>query len=446
MTISALEPRVEYSGNGTTRNFTVTFPFLKKSYVHVFVDGEETKDFEWTALVDREGKAGYQANAKVWLRNAPAADAEVVIYRETPITQNADWRVTLGFLAETTERAFDKLTMIFQELAMWMNRMVAPPEETNVGGGPYDPTLQWVIEARPGILVSNDGGGVYTFQFGTWDAGTDEFIVDPDDETEYTGYEFNAIDDMEPGKLVRVMVFLNEAGNIDYRIHKYMDYVEPVPRYKLVDCDESEDDIIININTADLSAIATQTLSGLASSLNGIKIDGYSNWWTVYEYSGEGIAQSISATAEAGPCPVHNCGTCPFSESSTATFKLVNHEGTFPLTGVTKSASPLTYDALESSASYFVMSGISADYYDDPDEPCRDYTYEGVNYAGSQTIKVRYVCAADKWQYSIGGSPWVDCSAPVGYPASGSSDCNGCLFIYDDCPGEYVSCEITVSG
>lgn len=227
MTVSAISPRVEYNGDGSALDFTVTFPFLDKSHVKVFINGDEVQPSAWTALVDRPGKSGYEANAKIWLDEAPDEVDEIVIYRETPRTQNADWRQNQYFTAETPERSIDRMTMILQEIDMWKDRMVAPPEEeTNPGGGPDDPTHQWIIEARPGIITGNSGSGAYLFKFGTWDAATDDFIVDQNDTTQYTAYEMNAIDDMQVGKKVRVLVFENTAGDLDYRIRKYMDYTE----------------------------------------------------------------------------------------------------------------------------------------------------------------------------------------------------------------------------
>lgn len=62
-----------YNGDGTTTNFNVTFPYLSQDHVVVEVD-EVVTSFTWVTA------------STIQISPAPAVDARVAIYRQTPIT------------------------------------------------------------------------------------------------------------------------------------------------------------------------------------------------------------------------------------------------------------------------------------------------------------------------------------------------------------------------
>lgn len=64
-------PSVEYPGNGSTRQFDVTFPYLRKEHVVVYVGGDAV-EYTWIN------------NSRVETISAPANGATVTVRRETP--------------------------------------------------------------------------------------------------------------------------------------------------------------------------------------------------------------------------------------------------------------------------------------------------------------------------------------------------------------------------
>ena len=64
---------VIYAGNGSNRNFTIHFPYLDKSHVKAKIDSSQTTAFSW--LTD----------SSIQFNTAPAAGANIEIYRETPL-------------------------------------------------------------------------------------------------------------------------------------------------------------------------------------------------------------------------------------------------------------------------------------------------------------------------------------------------------------------------
>lgn len=64
---------VLYAGNGSSRNFTIHFPYLDKSHVKAKIDNAPTTAFSW--LTD----------SAIQFNTAPAAGSSIEIYRETPL-------------------------------------------------------------------------------------------------------------------------------------------------------------------------------------------------------------------------------------------------------------------------------------------------------------------------------------------------------------------------
>jgi hypothetical protein len=62
---------VQYTGDGVTKQYTLSFPYLSKDHVYVRVNSEN-KTFTWLN------------DSTVVLDDAPANGANIMIYRNTP--------------------------------------------------------------------------------------------------------------------------------------------------------------------------------------------------------------------------------------------------------------------------------------------------------------------------------------------------------------------------
>lgn len=105
MTVSTTNVKNSYTGNGSQTTFAITFQYQSAAQVYVKVDG-----------VLKSSPADYSiVGANVVFVTAPAATKPVVIYRQTVLTQTADYLDNAAFPAETHEAVLDKLMMIVQE-------------------------------------------------------------------------------------------------------------------------------------------------------------------------------------------------------------------------------------------------------------------------------------------------------------------------------------------
>ena len=103
MTVNNQTVEVKYTADGTQVDFPITFEIIDPIQVL------------WTPV----GGAVVEAGADDWVvryDSPPLAGEEVRIYRDTPITQETEYRPYSAFPAESTENALDKLTEISQEL------------------------------------------------------------------------------------------------------------------------------------------------------------------------------------------------------------------------------------------------------------------------------------------------------------------------------------------
>ncbi len=65
---------VTYQGDGAETDFNITFDYISRSHVHVYLDAIETEDFSWLS------------DSQIRLDSPAGADVEVKPKRETPIT------------------------------------------------------------------------------------------------------------------------------------------------------------------------------------------------------------------------------------------------------------------------------------------------------------------------------------------------------------------------
>ncbi|WP_236916825.1 hypothetical protein [Cronobacter sakazakii] len=117
MTVSTEVDHNDYTGNGATTNFDYTFRVFKKTDLVVSVLDLDnnltvlTLDTDYTVT----GAGGYNGG-KVIL-SAPLGNGwKISISRNLPLTQDTDLRNQGSFFPEVHEDAFDKLTMLIQQV------------------------------------------------------------------------------------------------------------------------------------------------------------------------------------------------------------------------------------------------------------------------------------------------------------------------------------------
>lgn len=128
MTVSTEVDHNEYTGNGVTTSFPYTFRIFKKSDLVVqVVDLDENiavlaLDTDYTVT----GAGGYNGG-NVILSKALANGYQISISRDLPVTQETDLRNQGKFFAEVHEDAFDKLTMLIQQVRSWFRLALCKP-------------------------------------------------------------------------------------------------------------------------------------------------------------------------------------------------------------------------------------------------------------------------------------------------------------------------------
>ncbi|EMR6462367.1 phage tail protein [Citrobacter freundii] len=128
MTVSTEVDHNDYIGNGVTTSFPYTFRIFKKyDLVVQVVDLNENiteliLDTDYTAT----GAGGYTGGNVVL--SSPLADGyQISISRELPVTQETDLRNQGKFFAEVHEDAFDKLTMLIQQVRSRLSLALRKP-------------------------------------------------------------------------------------------------------------------------------------------------------------------------------------------------------------------------------------------------------------------------------------------------------------------------------
>lgn len=128
-------PRVQYTANGITTNFPITFAYASISDVHVyFISNSTGLATAWTK--DAAGPTGYTVSAGSIIANTAPSNGYLVAVCETPVTQLVDVKPNRALPADTLEGVFDKLTLIGRDLKGKSSRsLVYGP--TYTGSIPY---------------------------------------------------------------------------------------------------------------------------------------------------------------------------------------------------------------------------------------------------------------------------------------------------------------------
>lgn len=140
--------KTRYIGNGVTRTFPINFAYTDKSQVKLLIaiDQEETiispNDYNITG-----GNVIYPANQE---RQPAAAGTVVLVYRETPQTQETDFTNQGGAWPETIEKSLDKLTQEVQEQSEKLSRCIATLPSSKFG--PEELTVEAIYGVRDATL------------------------------------------------------------------------------------------------------------------------------------------------------------------------------------------------------------------------------------------------------------------------------------------------------
>ena len=133
MTVSNQKSKVEYTANGTSKNFEVPFYFIRKKDLIVYRKiGEAPKellkqDIDYSisgSAADKQSEIGYPKGGTVVLTDMPLNGTKITIMRVVELTQLTDYQEAGTFPAELHEQALDKLTMQIQQLAEEIDRAV----------------------------------------------------------------------------------------------------------------------------------------------------------------------------------------------------------------------------------------------------------------------------------------------------------------------------------
>lgn len=111
MTIQNTSVESNHVGNGASTVFAYGFKAFDETHIKVAIDGvvQPTDAYVVSGV-------GNDSGGSVTLDAAPAVDAQIRIYRDTPRIQQTDYRAYGRFPAETHERRLDYLTAMIQEI------------------------------------------------------------------------------------------------------------------------------------------------------------------------------------------------------------------------------------------------------------------------------------------------------------------------------------------
>jgi len=136
MAVSTTTNKVSYIGNGIAASFAIPFPFLENEHLKVYqlLNDIQTERTDWTV-----------SGGNMVFDTAPANDAQIVIMREVPLTQETDYRENEILPAETLERNFDKLTMQVQQLKEQADRAVTVDIFDNTDAASLIPSIRQAV-------------------------------------------------------------------------------------------------------------------------------------------------------------------------------------------------------------------------------------------------------------------------------------------------------------
>lgn len=144
MTVNTTTNKVVYIGNGVATTFAIPFPFLEETHLKVkqLLNNEQINRTDWMI-----------SGGNMVFATAPANDAQIVIMREVPLTQETDYRENEVLPAETLERNFDKLTMQVQQLKEQADRAVTVDVFDDTDAASLIPSIRQAVSDCAGYVA-----------------------------------------------------------------------------------------------------------------------------------------------------------------------------------------------------------------------------------------------------------------------------------------------------
>ena len=141
MTVSTTTNKISYIGNGVSNSFAIPFPFLSSDYLRVFqlLNNVQTERTDWTIQ-----------NGNLVFDTIPPNEAQIVIMREVPLTQETDYQENEILAAETLERNFDRLTMQIQQLKEQADRAITADIFDNTDTSDLLPSIRQSVSDAAG--------------------------------------------------------------------------------------------------------------------------------------------------------------------------------------------------------------------------------------------------------------------------------------------------------
>lgn len=145
MTVSTTTNKVAYIGNGVAVSFAIPFPFLEKEHLKVWqlLNDIQTERTDWTV-----------SGGNMVFATAPVENAQILIMREVPLTQETDYRENEILPAETLERNFDKLTMQVQQLKEQADRAVTVDVFDDTDAASLIPSIRQAVSDCAGYVAT----------------------------------------------------------------------------------------------------------------------------------------------------------------------------------------------------------------------------------------------------------------------------------------------------
>ena len=158
MTISTTTIKNSYSGNGSTSVFNYTFKITDEDHIQVIIRSaagtETTKTKTSHYNVSGVGNSG-GGQITFTSGNIPANTETIILSRSTPQTQGLDLIENDPMPAENLETAFDKVTLIAQELQEQLDRSLKVSKTATI----TTPEITADASARAGKLLGFDSTG-----------------------------------------------------------------------------------------------------------------------------------------------------------------------------------------------------------------------------------------------------------------------------------------------
>jgi len=156
MTVSVKRNKVQYTGDNSTTAFSVTFPYTETSQVKVYL-GSTLQTITTHYTLTDPGATG-----TVTFLTPPGTGVNVSLIRETDYLQGVDYVNNDALDAETLEKAFDKLTMMAQQLDAKIDASVGFDE--TVAGTTSLKLASDATDLAGKLLAFDDSGNFVTTQ------------------------------------------------------------------------------------------------------------------------------------------------------------------------------------------------------------------------------------------------------------------------------------------